>query len=453
MNYPLNESIFTRLRAWKSIVALLAGVLLIFLFLHGAIRHALRVNTDMGKTDQGQYINVTLAFEREGRAFVFLRNQMPLYPVLQAWALPEGVDKEEVFLLGKMLNVLLALGVVAGVGIVFWRTFHPWFGAAMAAWAAFAMIGFKAGYFQCEVLFYGLSLLFFASAFAFFTKPTWATSVLTGLLGITAYLTKASMLLGMYIFLASGGLIFAWRTATSLRSGGDRRERIRTAALDLLKVFVAFAVFFAVGSPYFFTSKERYGHYFYNVNTHYHLWYDSVAQLKEWTRQGQEASLETFLRDHTPAEMAAQFGRGLALCVKSLFGHYWVGYGAVLLFGCAPGLWLARSGADRRQTLLRLMSPAHFFALCFLAGYICVLSFFSAMWPQPRFFLTLALPALFWASCVAREVIGPGATGTTPRDGVETHGWTILSVFLFAATAAVIACKWAPRIGVKYFGF
>ena len=100
---------------------------------------------------------------------------------------------------------------------------------------------------------------------------------------------------------------------------------------------VVFAMaFLVVLSPYLLNSKRVFGHFFYNVNSTFYVWYDDWPAASQGTYRhgdgvgwpkmpaGEIPSMGKYLRGHSAGQIAARIrvvgrgsgGRGLAACAS-----------------------------------------------------------------------------------------------------------------------------------------
>ena len=174
-------------------------------------------------------------------------------------------------------------------------------------------------------------------------------------------------------------------------------------------------VFLLLLAPYLLESKEKYGTYFYNVNTTFYIWYDSWDEAKAGTLQAgdhfgwpalpddQIPSLSKYLEEHTAQDIVDRFANGVSLMVKSacaiddLFNYAYgycsqVALGLVVLVGSL--LAITRSGRLRLSSYSR--QAVVYVCLFFLiycaayAWYMPIINFRGA-----RTVLSLLIP-LMW---------------------------------------------------------
>ncbi len=71
---------------------MLFAAIAIILYIWGALRQGFLVNTDMGRTDQGAYLDYAKKMAETQFQFVGDRNRMPLYPSLMALFYQPGIS-------------------------------------------------------------------------------------------------------------------------------------------------------------------------------------------------------------------------------------------------------------------------------------------------------------------------------------------------------------------------
>ena len=359
-------------------------VVVISLYIYGAVQQSRLQNQDQGRSDQSAYMGYAQALRERGYVFIPDRNRMPLYPALQSLLFRPGMSSEEFFVRGKWLNVALSIVVLLALYGVFRRYLSEHAAANLFLITAFSLFVVKAPYFQSELLFYGLNFVVFVLTLEMFRRPTWRRALLAGALFALAHLVKASVLPGLLLFLF-------WATAQAL-SGWRRARRVgeREAGQDFLRAAASLAlvglVFLAVLSPYLITSKRVYGRYFYNVNSTFYMWYDSWAEVREGTRAhgdrlgwpdmpaDQLPSFAKYVREHTPRQMADRIVAGAARMLgdAAYVGKFAYGYFlylvifslamlvAALLTWRQTWAFAANGGRSSRSTCFPTLPPMAF---------------------------------------------------------------------------------------------
>ncbi len=389
---------------------LLIGLVTV-LFVGGAERQGRLVNVDMNTTDQDAYREYVKNLVTTDYQSIGDRNRMPVYPLLMALFYRPAMSDEAFFATAKRVNTGLALLVLATAFFLF-RRYTPTPDAAVAILVtAFTVFVYRAPFLQAEVLFYALTFALFALMLELILHPRWQLAAIVGLIGALAQLTKASVLpavgLGLTCLLIRAllALFQAWRISAS---SAEAKVKVRQQLLAPLMSAVIFVlVFLAVMYPYISTSKARFGHYFYNVNSTFYIWYDSWDEVKAGTRahgdrvgwpdmpDDQIPSLGKYWREHTPGQIVERFTQGAVLLRDMTLGSY--GYAPFVLFYAwfvALLLW-----QHRRHIFSEWLNAERglgiFFVLAYFGGYFLLNAWYTRIAFGNRFILALFLPALF----------------------------------------------------------
>ena len=368
---------------FRKIVGLL-GLFLVLtgLYWYGAVQQLTLVNTDMTTTDQSAYMEYARTMVESNYTVVGGRNRMPVYPFLQSLFYQPGMSDAAFFTVGKYVNLVLSLFLLAGLAGIF-RWYLPWLAAlTLLLITAFTVFIFKAGFFQTELLFYFLNFCLFLLMMRLLQRNAWPLAILTGVVAGIAHLTKASILPGLALFLAVAGLRWGWVALQSrtLESGG-LPKRLLSNLLPVLLVGICFLI---TVYPYISTSKRVFGHYFYNVNSTFYMWYDSWEEAKGGTRAHGDRvgwpdmppdeipSLRKYLREHTSEQIVNRFVAGGRTVFNNVINSY--GYFksivlySILLIAAMFWSWRQVLQALRANPLLYLFLVTYFvlyFLLCF----------------------------------------------------------------------------------------
>ncbi len=391
------------------LVAAMVTVALVVVYVVGAYHHIHTVNTEILKADQGSYVYYARQMNVTKYSYVGGRNQMPVMPFLVSLVDHYGDSTDELFVRGKYLNVALSLLVLAGVGWLARRTLPAFETGVMIAIVAFTVFVYRSGYVQAELLFYGLFFLAFVLALWWQNDPRPERAVLCGVVLGIAYLTKASVLplLAAICFFAAVWALYR------LRTGGSWLRPL-AGALILVVLFLATVY------PYIKTSHERFGQWFYNVNTTFYMWADSWDEVKRvmsgtgdrehWPDLPPELlpGPKRYFAEHTLAETAQRIAEGVWVSELRHLVYMPFGYGKYLIFYCLIALVIAiRAREAFAQACLRegrWIRTA--FVLCVVGGYVGAYAFYSPIVRGPRLVLALYLPtmfSLFWF--LSREAI------------------------------------------------
>jgi hypothetical protein len=269
---------------------------------------------------------------------------------------------------------------------------------------AFGLYVYKSAYAQAEILFYTLSFFAFLSALHFLRRPSWLMALLAGALVGVAHLTKASMLPFLVLLLAwslVGFVVEFVRRQPSDRSIAMRCKR----PIATLLLVVSFLV---VVFPYIQTSHERFGQWFYNVNSTFYVWCDSKGEANAKTKRAGDTlhwpnmppekipSFQKYLREHTPGQILDRISRGHVVITRALRTQQPAATCFLVLYAC---LMLAIGYRARSKLWRALLDDGRWivsgFVVSFLAVYWNLYAFYFPIARGPRLILTLFLPAIF----------------------------------------------------------
>lgn len=383
----------------------MTGVIGLFLVLSGlywvgAVQQLTLVNTDMTATDQSAYMEYARAMVESNYTVIGGRNRMPIYPFLQSLFYQPGMSDDAFFTVGKYVNLVLSLLLLAGLAWLF-SLYLPWPEAlTLLLITAFTIFIFKAGFFQTELLFYFLNFCLFLLMWRLLQQNSWQLAILTGVVAGVAHLTKASILPGLALFLGFAGLRWGW-AALQNRSGGLTKQMVS----QILPVLLVALCFLITVYPYISTSKRVFGHYFYNVNSTFYMWYDSWEEAKQGTRAHGDRvgwpdmpseeipSMNKYLREHTTEQIINRFvagGRTVFDNVINSYGYfkYLVIYFALLL---AAMLWSWRQALQA----LRANPFLYLFLLTYFVLYLLLCFWYAPIASGNRIILAQFLPMLF----------------------------------------------------------
>jgi hypothetical protein len=264
---------------------LLGAIVLTCFYVNGANQQSRQVNTDMHRTDQSAYMAYAKALAESNYTYIGNRNRMPLYPFLQSLLYKSDLSDEDFFVRGKQLNIMLSVGFLIGLFFIL-QKYLPFTGAInLILITAFTVFIFKAAFFQAELLFYFLNFCCFLLMNKLLHRPKWQWGVLTGAMLGVAHLTKASVLVGLILFLAVAVLQETYKFYEQKRSSdADMLRTRKQLIMNLVSIVCVAIMFLATVSHYILNSKRVYGSYFYNVNSTFYMWYDSWEEAKKGTR-------------------------------------------------------------------------------------------------------------------------------------------------------------------------
>jgi hypothetical protein len=160
--------------------------------------------------------------------------------------------------------------------------------------------------------------------------------------------------------------------------------------------------------PYIQTAKRITGHYFYNVNSTFYVWYDTWAEAVAGTRAHGDRtgwpdmpaedipSMGKYLREHTVGQMVARVANGAAKVmtrVSNSYGYldYVVVYAAGLVLACAVRWRRAWDG-------IRTNPFPPLFAVAYVSMYVLLYFWYAPIAYGDRLILALFLPVLYAVS-------------------------------------------------------
>jgi hypothetical protein len=232
--------------------------------------------------------------------------------------------------------------------------------------------------------------------------PRWWLALLSGAAAGLAYLTKASMLPGLGLWAAVFLVQIFWnyRARRTPYSGNPWRR------LGLLLLVIG--TFFAVVFPYIRTSKQIYGHYFYNVNSTFTMWCDSWPEarafLNAYGDQGkwrdlppdQIPSPTKYWREHSVSQITHRLVSGLrGIATQNAMALAY--YKFMFLFTTtAAFLWMWHPQQAHRLIAEKPFAAA--FCVLFLAVYVLLYAWYNVIVSDTRFILSIFLPFVFTAS-------------------------------------------------------
>jgi hypothetical protein len=431
-------------------------------YVSAATEHARQVNTSKARGDQSGYLwdAQNMYGNWHGSApptLIGERNRMPVYAAFLAAFWNPSLSNDDFFDRAKRWNIYLSVGLLAMLAAVFACYLPPLPSTNLTLVVAFGYFIFKAGYSQSELLFYFLFFITFLLFWEILARPAGlnATALRAAAAGATAalaYLTKAALLPLIGIFLATCAF--------------DALRRLRvepqTARSPLIAALVVATVFLAVLSPYIRTNRRVFGHYFYNVNTTFYIWYDnwpqaSVGTIKHGDGVGWPAvpaedlpSASKYWHEHTVAQMAGRIGGGLWDMLDRSYKTYWYFKYLVLYLGMVIAIAI-KCRPILAETWRR--SPAAVaFLLLYGITYLIGIAFYAPVsgTGTSRFLIAHLTPLFFVLSLF---LVRESARRTEWSIGGTTIGVPHFHLLVSVSLAFDIAFVIWPRLMTTYGGF
>ena len=423
-------------------ILIVAGILIAtVLYVNGALSHAREVNFDRHRMDQSAYMAYAKSLADSGYTFVGGRNRMPIYPLLQSFFVyRSGMSDEDFFELGKRFNIGLSVILLLALIPIFTRhlPWHPTLNLMLIV--AFTLYLFKAAYFQTEVLFFFANICSFLLLNQMLHRPTWKRGIVTGIVLGLAHLTKGSVLGGPIIYVCVAVAQEIIRKFTSLKAdakraqpedeagmtadehGSDKAE-IRpspgqpAAPLPLRLISIACVVvfFLLTVSPYITTSKRVFGHYFYNVNTTFYIWYDSWEEAKQGTRAYGDRvgwpdmppeeipTLQKYLREHTLQQIVEREFNGLQVVWDEAVHSY--GYFKYFALYTLFTLLVLALNWPHTTELFKRYTALWVFNLLYFSAYLLLYAWYVPIAYGNRLTLGQFIPLMFALSFVIYRLI------------------------------------------------
>jgi hypothetical protein len=455
----------------RAVVARIALLLALASFYAiAANTHATRVNTSKARGDQSGYLyDAEILYHNWHGATpprLVDRNRMPLYGGFLALFYDPAMSDPDFFVLGRRLNIVLSLVLLAGLAVVFARFLPPIAWMNLTLFVAFGYFVFKAGYVQSELLFYSLFFLAFLACCSLFTRrralPTLGLAVLCGALLALTHLTKAAMPPFVAVFL----LAYFGNEAANVIAGRRRRERaagsVKEPLVRALAGLLVLVSFLAVLAPYLSNSHRVFGHYFYNVNSTFYVWYDdwphaSVGTYSHGDHVGwpQMPASELpgparYWREHSVAQITSRLAGGFADMAVRSYQTFWYLKYVCLFFGLAAALIASRPRAF--VDLVRRNAGLFAFLVLYAMMGLLTTAFYSPTsgTGTTRFLLAHVLPACFILFRFFTRPPFAEASGAIAGVTVTTgHFHVLVSVIL---GLDIIFAVW-PRLMTTYGGF
>jgi hypothetical protein len=364
--------------------------------------------TPANQSDQAAYLAYAKQMHDSGYTVVGRRNRMPVFPFLLSLIYRPGLSETQFLTRAQSFNINLSILILLLLFLIFRKFFPTFYALALLVMTGFGVFVYRSGLVQTEVLFYFLSFCSFLLLVRMLTAPRWWLAIFSGAATGLAHLTKASVLPALGLW----AVVFLGQSFWEYRAQSDTRLRGALRRFGLLLLVIG--TFGTVIFPYIRTSKQIFGHYFYNVNSTFYMWCDSWPEAVAFTKAydnsagGRDFPLDQvpspgkYWREHSAAQVAYRLGHGLKTLVTrsaKATGYYKF----VLLFI----LTAAVLASPRHQLARRSIAGKPFAAIfCFLffLSYVLLYAWYDAIVSDSRFILSLFLPFIFVGSILVLDL-------------------------------------------------
>jgi hypothetical protein len=400
---------------FKNTIPTLILVVFGILYLRSAINFA-PINREINRFDQYAYVNFIRKVNASNYTYTGDRNQMPTYPFLQALFNNTNENRMHIFQRGKFINILLSLLILTLLYFIVQILLPKMQSFIFILITAFSLFIYKSVYVQAELLYYFLSFVSFLLVLQMFKKPKVYTGIFTGLFLGFSYLTKASILplVGLFIFFFVFNECYKYNSLRQIKPLDKRDWQIFRR--HLITIAVAVGSFLAIIFPYIQESKNNYTQYFYNVNTTFYFWNDSWDEIKKETmaygdrvgwpdmQPDRIPSLKRYIRIHSLNDAIQRLGTGIGL-VFEILGDPYGGINYLLL----TIIYFFLIAVTNRETVLILLRK-DFLVILFTVSYFVVtlllVSWYIIILTQgDRFVYAMYLPILFVIINATQKII------------------------------------------------
>ena len=386
-------------------------------YLYHAIgmQHAEIVNvTYSPNDDEISFIEFAIkAWETDFR-YTGTRNQMPLYPYIQALFYRPDLSVGEFFAVGKQVNIWLSLFslVIIFLATLKFLSLHE--SVIFTLIVAFGLYALKSGYFMAELLYYTLSFLAYLLMLKVLIKPSFKTSLGAGILAGLSHLTKASILPGFALFLGVFFLKELIKYAPQWREVVKNQLKRKELTVSILNLCLPVLCFWVIIFPYGNESRQVYGSFFYNVNSTFYMWYDSYGEAILGTMAHGDAygwpdmpaedipSPIKYFREHSIADVVERIGYGLHWQTENFLYQY--SFFNYLIFLLNFGVFVLLLDFKSAWNGLKQYWPIVLFFVAYIFSYFALYVWYSAISSMSRFLFALYLPFIFTIFWGARTV-------------------------------------------------
>jgi len=392
---------------FSAVIIILLFIIFGIHFYRTANYHAQYVNQYPQYSDQRAYLRIAKKAFETNFQYKGDRKRNPGFPYLLALLYDPGMNEFDFFRHAQQVNIILSLILLAGI-FIFTRRFLPTIQSLLLTLiAAGSIYVYRAGYVQPEPLYYFLAYVTFVLMAWMMVKPSLPLATTTGAMAVFAYLVKPSALPSVLFFLFVFGskILFDWISSKTKKEKGGKILYLLLSKFGYLTMMIV--VFLGLLSPYLIENKRIFGQYFYNANTTFFIWYDSIKESQEGTwahgddigwpdmPEDQIPTMSKYLREHTKEQIIDREIEGLKHVLAPLRKpysrfNYPILLSIVFCLVCALSLRKSFELAYRHIFLV-------IFILGYFTGYMLSFAWFSMTTDHyvARFTFGLMIPLLF----------------------------------------------------------
>lgn len=374
----------------KTVIIYALAAVILFLYVSGALKHLKHVNH--GGTDQGTYMQYAKEIRVSGYTYIGNRHQMPVYPLIQSIFYRKSMTDKEFFIIGKLVNVLQSVFILVTVFFILKKYFPFSHASAVILIISFSVFIFKAAFFQCTLLFYFLKFCCFLLIYENLRKPSSARGMAVGIMLAIAYLTKASILPLLYMYVIT--------VVLQLFLSNNARKAV-------ISMIIAVICFITVLVPYMKNNKRLYGRYLFNINTTYYMWYESwksaeVNQGIDSDRRQLPPEMQptafNYMKKHSFRHILHRiFYMMYKLALEYTRSYGYMKYAAIYVMAVFIVLFLGKKYVLK---ILKENTVIAVYFILFFGGYMILYSWYAPIASGNRFMLSLFIPFLFVSSLV-----------------------------------------------------
>lgn len=335
---------------------------------------------------------------------------MPVYPYLLSFLYHPGLSMDDFFWRGKIFNILLSILLLFILYIIFRSYLDGQASKVLLLITGFMVFMPRAGYVQCELPFYFLTFCAFVLFWGCLTKPRFWMAASAGVVAGLGYLTKASLLPALVWFV---GCYLIINIAIPIFQGIAQRSREKMVVprphilknMAFLGAFIL--IFLLTVSPYIRMNKKVFGHYFYNVNSTFYVWYDSWDQVVQGTRARGDRmgwpqmppeeipSATKYWQEHSLSQILARLNHGFIIITTNAMGG--IGYAQYFVMYFIICIWaiFQRYKAFKEYLKEDNHSAVAISLILYFLLYLSLYIFGAVIFKGPRHVLAQYLPALF----------------------------------------------------------